>query len=441
LLRLVHVQSAAVSPAVQPLSPTPGVASREYAWSYTQPYRNPFVVAIVFGVVALTILLFGIRNPRAMFYDESKVFIHGPSVVNPPQEKPPLGEFLLAQGIKAAGDNSFGWRIAGGICGALTVVAVFVWAYLLLQDLHLASLAAGLALFNHFLFVMSRIGMMDAYLMVFLIWSLAAFTASLVLQVSVGARRLLFCASGVLVGLAGACKWNAVDTLAVLVLVTFALYALDWLPSKRWNMLSRYVENVREIGLPFLIVGMIAVPVAAYSLTFWPLCRAVHRPFTVAELVTMHKSIWHFHTVNQWNPAITLAWYRWPLNLSPQRALSYLVGNPVVTFGGLAALGFCVFRLCKEIHLPEIMVSLLFAANYLQWVVTPEKGLFYYYYYPSVMMLGMAIAVALHRLPARVFGVRVSLLVLLAAVVIFVRCYPQMAHLEAPWDCALGCWS
>jgi hypothetical protein len=73
--------------------------------------------------------------------------------------------------------------------------------------------------------------------------------------------------------------------------------------------------------------------------------------------------------------------------------------------------------------------------------VTPEKGLFYYYYYPCVMILGVAIAVAMRSLPARVFGLRISLLLLLAAAIFFLWCYPRMAHLEAPWDCALGCWS
>jgi dolichyl-phosphate-mannose--protein O-mannosyl transferase len=107
----------------------------------------------------------------------------------------------------------------------------------------------------------------------------------------------------------------------------------------------------------------------------------------------------------------------------------------------LAALIFCLWRFWKTVALPEGMVLLLFGANYLQWVVTPEKGLFYYYYYPSVMILGVAIAVALRSLPSRIFGVRVTLVVLLIAAVIFVWCYPRMAYLGTPWDCALGCWT
>ncbi len=56
------------------------------------------------------------------------------------------------------------------------------------------------------------------------------------------------------------------------------------------------------------------------------------------------------------------------------------------------------------------------------------------YYYPSVMILGVAIALAVGTIPRTIFGVRVSVIVLLAAAVVFLWCYPRM-------DCALGCRS
>jgi hypothetical protein len=104
------------------------------------------------------------------------------------------------------------------------------------------------------------------------------------------------------------------------------------------------------------------------------------------------------------------------------------------------ALAVCLRRFWAAKALPEALVLLLFAANFLQWAVTPQSGLYYYYYYPCVMFLGVAITVALRSLPARLFGMRISLLLLTAAAVFFVRCYPQMAHLGPPWDCLLGCW-
>lgn len=384
-----------------------------------------------------------------MYYDEpyfvpeARAFIQGvpnPDPKCPPLAKPPLGKLVMAVGMKVAGDNPYGWRIAGAVCGSLTLPAVYLWSFLLLGEARLARVAAALALFNNFWYVMSRIGMMDAFLLVFLMWSLVAYTAALTLDIGLGLRRFLFVSSGALVGLAGACKWNAIDTLAVLLLMSFALL---W-PGCRLkadSSLWRYAKNIREIGAPTVLLGLGIAPLLAYCLAFLPLCLLIHRPFTFHELAAMNAFIWKFNSTAISNRAITSAWYTWPLNLNPQRALSYLLGNPVVTWGGLLALGYCARRFWKTKGFAEGFVLLLFASNYLQWAVTPEKGIFYYYYYPSVIMLGVAIAIALRHLPDHLFGVRIRLAVLLAAMIVFVWCYPRMANLQAPWDCVLGCWS
>lgn len=412
--------------------------------------RRQVVAALLFALVSLALLVAGLGNPRRMYFDEgyfvpeARALIQGvpnPDPQAPPLAKPPLGKLIMAVGMKIAGDNSFGWRIAGGVCGALTVAAVYLWAFLLLQDSGLAFLAAGLALLNNFLFVMSRIATVDVFLMVFLIWSLVAYTAALVLPLGAGKRRLLFCTAGILAGLAGACKWNAIDTLAVFVLVAFALLVASRLKVGALNpALSSYARNIAETGIPFLLIALVVAPIAAYSLVFWPLCRLSHLPFNLHELAAINVFMWHFNRTTVTNPFLISPWYSWPLNLNPQRSLSYLVGNPVITWTGLLALLLCLGRFWKSIALPEGLVILLFAANFFQWAVTPQSGLYYYYYYPCVMILGMAIAVALRSLPARIFGMRLSLLFLLAGAVVFVRCYPQMAHLDTPWDCIFGCW-
>jgi len=412
---------------------------------------HPAITALLLGIGALSLFLLGLGKPGAMYWDEpyfvpeARAFLSGtpnPHPEVPPLCKPPLGKLLMAVGMKVVGDSPFGWRVAGAVCGALTLVGVYFWTLVLLGDSRLAFLAAGLTLFNNFLFVMSRIAIVDAFLMVFLIWSVATYTAALVLNIGVGMRRFLFGCAGVLAGLAGACKWNAIDTLAVFLLVSLALLWIARRPlANAHPSLSQCARHMQQIGPATLLLGMVAAPLVSYSLTYWPLCRTIHRPFGIHELVSMNVFIWHFNSTVANNKFIAAAWYTWPLKLSPQRALSYLVGNPVVTWGGLAALGLCLRRFWRKVALPEAMVLLLFAANLLQWAVTPGKGTFYYYYYPCVMILGVAIAVAVRSLPPRVFGMRISLLLLVAAIAVFVWCYPRMAHLDTPWDCALGCWS
>jgi dolichyl-phosphate-mannose-protein mannosyltransferase len=315
--------------------PEDGIAVRDSTGNvFPNAYlgRRQLVVATLFALVSLALLVAGLGNPRRMYFDEgyfvpeARALIQGtpnPDPQAPPLAKPPLGKLIMAVGMKIAGDNSFGWRIAGGVCGALTVAAVYLWTFLLLQDSNLAFLGAGLALLNNFLFVMSRIATVDVFLMVLLMWSLVAYTAALVLPLRVGKRRFLFCSAGVLVGLAGACKWNAIDTLAVFVLVALALLVASRFKAGASNpALSGYARNIAETGIPFLLIALVAAPIMAYSLVFWPLCRLSHLPFNLHELAAINIFMWHFNRTTVTNPFLISPWYSWPLNLNPQRSLS-----------------------------------------------------------------------------------------------------------------------
>jgi dolichyl-phosphate-mannose--protein O-mannosyl transferase len=92
------------------------------------------------------------------------------------------------------------------------------------------------------------------------------------------------------------------------------------------------------------------------------------------------------------------------------------------------------------VSVPETLLVSLYAVNMLQWIVTPQPCTFYYYYFPAAMFLGMAIPVALHRLPERCFGVRLSVVSVLPAFCVFAYCFAHMAHLGSPYDTMLGYW-
>ena len=408
----------------------------------TMKPNRVWITALTVGVIALALFLVGISKPSSTFYDEfqyvssARAFLAGAS--NPNPEAPPLGKLLIAVGIKALGDNPWGWRIAGSVCGALTLVAIFLWTHLLLHDYVLALTACTLTLFNNFLFVMSRVAMMDVFLVMFIMWGLVAFTAVLEWKgLSAMTRRFILGFAGTMFGLACGCKWNGIDTLGIVIAASVILL----LVAKRSgdNRIVRYRTHLSQVGILPLIVALLVVPVAAYSLSYWPLCRSLHRPFTWSELLSMNLYIWRFHLATPGNKAIASPWYTWLFATNPQRGLSYLVGNVVVMWGGLLALAFCARSFWKSF--PEALVLVLYAGNLLQWGFTPCKSTFYYYYYPAAMFLGVAIPLALRQLPERVLGIRPAFILVVAAAVIFVVCYPRMAHLDAPWDCAFGCWS
>jgi len=75
-------------------------------------------------------------------------------------------------------------------------------------------------------------------------FGLLVYTAALELDLSATSRRILLCCAGVLLGLAGACKWNAVDTLAVLLVASLALY---WMADRSIVEARSLLFVIREI--------------------------------------------------------------------------------------------------------------------------------------------------------------------------------------------------
>jgi predicted membrane-bound dolichyl-phosphate-mannose-protein mannosyltransferase len=395
------------------------------------------LTGIAIGIASLLFLLVGIGRPSTPIFDESlyvngaRSFLNGVSTgaqdANP--EHPPLAKIFIAGAMKIAGDNPLGWRLAGAVCGALTVVAIFFWTNMLLGDCALALTAALLTLLNNLLFVMARVAMLDVFYFAFVMWAVLAFTAAIVLDVSIFHRRLLLFSSGLLFGLGTACKWNAVVTLAGAALVAAILYLKN-------------TNHLREIGIPAIVLALMMVPPAAYTLAFWPLCRRFHLLFTPREWLALNAYIWRYHLACPGNPALDTRWYQWIFRATPERGLNYLMGNWVVVWGGFLALLLCAWNFLRTRYLPEGLVVLFYAVNLLQWVLIPQQRTVYYYYYPPAMFLGVAMVVVLSRMRwKRICGVRIELLLLLAAAAFFLYCYPRMAALEAPYDCMLGCWS
>jgi dolichyl-phosphate-mannose--protein O-mannosyl transferase len=393
------------------------------------------------AAASLALFLAGIRNPPAMFFDEKLYVDAGNAILHhtpdPSPYGPPLGKLLVAIGIATAGDNSFGWRWPSAVCGALTLVAVFLLAQLLLDDYAMALTAALLTLLNNFLYVLSRIAMMDIYLLAFALWGVLAFVAAIkVSHLTKAQRRVLLALSGGVFGAAIACKWNGIDELAVVFLLGVFLLLRARTPTG--SEFARCSGNLREVGATFFAISFTAIPALVYLATFYPLFHSQHLAFSLHNLASANLFIWRFHRAVAGNTGLIVPWYKWPLMTAPTRGLSYLVGNWYVMWAGLLALLYSLRRFGAA--LPETLLVSLYAMNMLQWIVTPQPCTFYYYYFPAATFLTLAIPVALYRLPARCFGIRLSVISVLPALCVFAYCFAHMAHLGVPYDTMLGYW-
>ena len=415
--------------------------------------RKILLSSVLLGLISLAFLAARIQYPPSDVFDESaylsvaRGLLSGslpPLQIHSPvgRQHPPLGSFLISAGMWLAGDNPAGWRLASVVAGAATAVGIFLLTYLLVQDYSLALTAAALTLFNNFLYVISRVAMLDVFTFAFCLWGVVAFVAAMQANIPTLRRRVYVTLSGIAFGLGAACKWNAVDSLAVVLVSAIALYAFRSMDASGWSAPAVLAaRNMRQIGLPVLLLAYTVLPAGIYVVTFVPLFHATHTEFSLHELGRIHALMLALNKNFPGNRALAAPWYRWPFRTTPLRSFSYLMGNWVVMWDGIAALAVGAWRLRRRLYLAEAMLLMLYLANWLQWAVTPLKVPHYYYYYPAAMVLGPAIAAALRRSPVqRVLGVRLSIFVVLVAFAFFLYCFPRMAHLEAPWDCMFGCW-
>ncbi len=298
-------------------------------------------ITAAFTSAALLLFLNGIARVSYFMQDEQTYVPSARALISSTSrwtmDHPPLAKSLIAVGIRFVGDNPLGWRVASAAAGSLVLAAIMLLTYVLLRSVEYMIVAGCLTLLDNFWFVMSRIAMLDTLLMLFLFWGILLFLAGTTTAYARRSRHVCLILSGILLGLAASCKWNALFSIAALLLIGCVLYARH-----------------RNFSLPVMLVSLSVFPALAYAITFLPLFRAIGRPFTLSALISTQREMYILMKSLTGNDFINVPWFRWPFQIEPQRGLSYLVGNYAVMFGGLLALGICAWRLCRRFFRPRI---------------------------------------------------------------------------------------
>src|SRR5271166_2663782 len=193
--------------------------------------------------------------------------------------QPEMGKLLIAAGEWLFGLNSFGWRFASAVFGSLAILLICRIARRMTRSTLLGCVAGLLMSLDGLEFVLSRTGILDIFLMFFV---LAAFgcvvidrdvsSAALVERVArreggpagprLGIRRWRV-AAGIFLGLAVAVKWDA-----AWYILGFAVLGTAWdTGARRAAGLVSFVRGgLREaVWLP---VTFVVIPLAVYLATW-----------------------------------------------------------------------------------------------------------------------------------------------------------------------------
>src|SRR6478609_4684179 len=405
--------------------------------------------------------------------------------------QPEIGKLLIAVGEWLFGLNSFGWRFASAVFGSLAILLICRIARRMTRSTLLGCVAGLLMSLDGLEFVLSRTGILDIFLMFFV---LAAFGCILIDRDVSRARlaelvarhpghpggprlglRKWQLAAGVFLGLAVATKWNA-----AWYIVGFAALFLAWeIGARRTAGLKSFVRGglreARWLPLTFIVVPL-GVYLASWSGWFatstgydrnYAQAPGVHTPVISAlySLFEYHReaigfglglSLPHPYQSQPWDWLLVtrpVAFYA-PCYTGPatyqacpkgrvaweQEVLA--LGTPAIWWGSMLALLFCLgwWLLHRDWRAGAVLLGVL--AGWGPWFPLVTRTKFYYYaleFEPFlilaiVLCLGLILGPATASLLRRATGALIVGAYVLCVLLMFWYFYSVLAGKVIPYQ-------
>jgi dolichyl-phosphate-mannose--protein O-mannosyl transferase len=412
--------------------------------------RLSWALAAVLGVVTFAVRIWDLSYPSDLLFDEAYYPPEANELLRWGHEynrgytfivHPPLGKWLIAGGIHLFGYDSFGWRFPSAVAGTVAVVVLTRLGRRLTGSTLLGLVAGLLLALDGFAFSLSRIGLLDVFLQVFVVGAVACLVvdrdrvrervraAGTATGFRLGPRGWRL-AAGFLFGCACAVKWSGVYFLAL-----FAVLSLFW-DRAAWREagVPRPTLTAVRRGLPGALWALAAVPVLTYlaSFTGWFLGEtsqgrawAQQNPGTAFPWVPdALRSLWHQHaewlrfhnglsTPHPWEsgPWSWLVDGRPILLWNPQgltdaagdQVVRYIlmVGTPTLWFAFAPALVWTAWRLVARRDPAALVVATAIAAGWGTWFLNPERTMFVFYMAPVVPFFVLAVVLVLQDVLGR----------------------------------------
>jgi dolichyl-phosphate-mannose--protein O-mannosyl transferase len=368
------------------------------------------LVCVVVFFCAHVAFLAGLTTPEKFVFDEVHYVPAAQQMLQPAGEEPmlnpmhpPLAKQIIALSIYLFGDSAFGWRYPATVFGALSVVAIYLCGLALFARQSAAIAASLIAFFNQMLFVQARIAMLDIFALAFALFGIAAFLH--------GYRRekphALFAAAGICFGLSASCKWSGLFPLATAVLIIMVVKLMQ-----RWR--TQFADgNDADWYRPGLWPGFrlhhfaicfVALPVVAYLPSF-----VVLFGFSPSALLEAQRRIFADNTTTAIaGHTYMSSWPSWPFLIRPVWylfdkagddfiAAIVLLGNPLVLWPALPALGVALRDFIVARRADAFLVLAFYFGPYLAWAPLPRTLGFLYYYLPAATTAALALVYALTR--------------------------------------------
>jgi len=408
--------------------------------------------------------------------------------------QPPVGKLLIAVGEWIYGLTSLGWRLAPAIFGTLAILVMCRVARRLTRSTLLGCVAGLLLSLDGLEFVLSRTAILDIFLMFFVLASFGCLVVdrdvsrlrlaeAVVLKRSdqagpgLGIRKWRV-AAGLLIGLAGATKQDA-----VWYIFAFAGLCVAWdIGARRTAGVRSYVRGGLVRDGKWLPVTLGVIPLVTYIATWsgwfatstgydrnYAQLNGVNTPVIspLYSLYEYHKAILQFMTnLSTRHPYESQPWDWFVMSrpvsfwwqsfydsaglhavpagkpTGPYVAEVLAIGNPAIWWVSIPALIFCLGWWLTRRDWRAGAAVLGVAAGWATWLPFVSRTKFFYYaleFEPFVIIsivlcLGLIIGPPTARLLRRAIGTALAGGYVLAALVLFWYFYPILSFQVIPYS-------
>ena len=343
-------------------------------------FRHLAPISIIIGF-ALTLRLWRLDLPKGYIFDEvyyakdaASLITHGVELNEDGMAEfvvhPPLGKWLIGIGIKLFGNNEFGWRVIAAVVGSASVLLIYLIVQRLFNSLFLSNIAAALFALDGLHLVMSRVALLDIFLMFFILLSFY-----LILRDNLWL-------SGVIIGLASATKWSAVFVIPLLILLTVNL--------SRAN-LATWGKRFSQFVLTPIGIYLLSWSGWIFSSKGWARDSGSNLFSSLwnyhVEIMNFHRGLTEQHTyaANPWSWLVlgrpTSFYYETPKDCGAQSCSQEIlaIGTPILWWAGIFAIAITVGLFIVNRDRISAFILAGIAGTYLPWFFIQNRTTFYFY--------------------------------------------------------------
>lgn len=323
---------------------------------------------------------------------------------------PHLGKIIISRGIEIFGMTPFGWRFMSALAGTILLVFLYFFALAIFKSSFWAGFAAFIFAFDFMHFVQSRIGMLDVFVVLFIVgmyFFMYKYSRLNFFKDRLGKTLIPLFFSGIFTGLAIATKWSGLYGAVGIALIFFITIGKRYCEYKENPEEHKNFKKYLEITIVCCVGFFVIIPAVIYASSYIPrrVAGTMYPQLSFLHaLVQVQIDKMNFHLFLNAEHPFSSYWWEWLINRRPVFYFGNTVseglvqginsfGNPLIWWGGLPAFAYTIYKAFKKNFVPLFLV-IGYLSMLIPWIVFSRTA-FIWYYYPNVIFLVLMLTYAI----------------------------------------------